>query len=395
MQFLDHVDESERRSLIVALGNSGCESAIEPLIHHLSDKDPMIREGAVLVLAYFRTTRVIEAIIERLDDEEVSASAQRAFIIQDSKRAFGFWSSRLEDERREIRVKSIRALGRFHSKAFSEKAAWLLISFLEDQDVYVRFQGVYELGNLYAENAVSPLIERLKDTDEKIRHAAIMTLGRIGSKDAIEALVGLLNDDNKEIRIWAIRWLKESACRSPETISSMNLVQTLIGFSGIDDQKSRSAIAFILGRIGSADAIETLLRFLKDQDIDVQSYALLALGEIGSVEVVDSLVEMLKSENSQVRSSGVQALTQIGSPRAISAALKMIEDKNEEVRLQALSSLEQIQPQKAIRILCRLIKQPKYRGSLYRFFFLLRDISNISSIKITQELVESYQQEDN
>ena len=103
----------------------------------------------------------------------------------------------LEDENPEIRIRSIRRLGRLND----ERAVLALIGMLSDPDEEVLKYTCRALGKTRDERVVLPLIKFIEtsESNEEYIDIAISALGRIGDKRAIEPLIGMLKDSERRL----------------------------------------------------------------------------------------------------------------------------------------------------------------------------------------------------
>jgi HEAT repeat protein len=82
-----------------------------------------------------------------------------------------------------------------------------LIEALHDENMAVRNNAAFALGELGSRSAVSGLLALLKDPEERVRKSAVKALGMIGAAEAVPGLIRLLERDPSYI-------VKKSAIRS-------------------------------------------------------------------------------------------------------------------------------------------------------------------------------------
>jgi len=122
-----------------ALGELKVDEAVEPLISLFSNKDPKIRESAIVALGKFQDNRAIDPLINSLKDK---------------------------DER--VRWYAADTLG----KTGAKKAVMPLIALLADESARVRESTAAALGLIGDESAVEPLIKLLEDIDNRVAEKA-------------------------------------------------------------------------------------------------------------------------------------------------------------------------------------------------------------------------------
>ena len=78
-----------------------------------------------------------------------------------------------------------------------------LLARLEDEDVSVRARAAEALGRIGDTRALEPLLARLEDDDWRVRGSAEEALGRVGDVRAVEPLLARLADESGEVRLRA------------------------------------------------------------------------------------------------------------------------------------------------------------------------------------------------
>lgn len=123
------------------------EATLVSLLKALGDKDPVVREETVYLLAEFKDERVIKHLTEVL----------------------------LNDEDEAVRASVAEELGDFGDQSAIDP----LIKSLEDTEARVRESAIVALGQIGGERVISNLMEALEDEDEGVRDAAAEALGEI------------------------------------------------------------------------------------------------------------------------------------------------------------------------------------------------------------------------
>lgn len=144
---------------------------------------------------------------------------------------------------------------------------------LKSENIEVRNDAIYHLGENKEKGAVPMLIKLLNDNNEprEIRLNTIEALGKIGESNSIDALAGVLRERDKEIRIAAVE---------------------------------------ALGKIKDPRAIPSLIDALEDKDI--QLFVIWALGNIGDESAIPALTSLLDHEDKYIRYNAAQSLRRIG-----------------------------------------------------------------------------------
>ncbi len=146
---------------------------------------------------------------------------------------------------------------------------------LESENIALRNNAIYYLGENEEKRAVPLLVEFLNDDQPKeTKMKAIEALGKIGEGSSVEALVGVLTETDKEMRIAAIQALGK--------IRDSKAVNPLIDILNNRNDKDITFTAiWALGNIGDKGAIPALAKLLEDQDKYVRHNASQSLKKIG------------------------------------------------------------------------------------------------------------------
>lgn len=191
---------------------------IENLIAGLKDNDSLIRQKAAEYLGTFGRPEDIEHLISALRDNEykVRQEAARALGEIGDRRALGALMERvLKDESISVITSCAQALSNIGDKkalltlvealtqgkynlafpiAFypnlsnNKDAVKLLMSAAENNNISLRRQVAFILGELKSNQSIEKLKKRLNDEDREVQINAIFSLGRIGTREAITTL---------------------------------------------------------------------------------------------------------------------------------------------------------------------------------------------------------------
>jgi HEAT repeat protein len=159
----------------------------------------------------------------------------------------------------QILLLALNALG-----MVGTSAAPILTGALKDQNVDVRRNACWVLGELRAGSAVEALKDALDDYNASVRRTACWALGQIGDPAAVEALIECARDQ---------------------------------------DHRIRSAACAALGNIGDPAAVPALKAALADSNVNVRNAAQEALKNITNQRIVDITVECT---NGQMHSVSVE-----------------------------------------------------------------------------------------
>ena len=246
-----------RRHAVIALGETGDEEAIPPLIEAIQHEDIRVRMAAPPSLANLGLPALepmINALKEIEDGKCVERMAKSAFR-EMGKPAIDRLIQCLKDHDHILQKNAAQALGIISDKT----AVRALIDALKTENAEVRTAAAYALADLNDAGAVEPLIFALKDDTEEVRSAAITVLGNIGDRRAVEALIIALNDDEDFMTDF-------EAVGSLGKIGDKRAVEPLIEKLKEADGLTKIAVARALIDIGDEQGLTALRQFIKDRE---------------------------------------------------------------------------------------------------------------------------------
>lgn len=196
-------DARVRLSAAEALGRTGDERAVEPLIAALKDDDHVVCTAAVQALARLHidwssspaARAAVPTLIDALEDS-YSLASRRHDGYDDERKASA----------RDVRRAAAEALGRIGDA----RAVAPLITALKARDSTIRYFAAEALGKVKDARAVAPLIVALIDPDYVVGKAAATALANIdaswtrseAARAAVPDLIAALQDDDRVIS-WA------------------------------------------------------------------------------------------------------------------------------------------------------------------------------------------------
>ncbi len=215
-----------------------------------------------------------------------------------------------------------------------ELATESLISFLKNEQDYIRWNAATELGNTKSEKAIDPLIEALHDEHRIVRSHAASSLGKIGDKRAVQPLIEAFWDTERNFA--------GAAAEALGNIGDQRALPILI--RGLEEMKNCPyiQIGWALWKLDSDRAIDAFIAGLKDERWYVQSASAEALGKIKSERGIEPLIDALKNEKENVRRAATLALMEIKSEKAVKPLTNASKDEDFEVRMYAKEALKRI-----------------------------------------------------
>lgn len=268
---------------IKALGNFAAEEAVEPLIGIIDDDSHQDIEGDILQALSKIPGKGIDALIERLQNQEGLPQYRRR-----AARTLGGVDS----------GKAIKALGRA----------------LKDEESEVRTEAALALAKSGAEKYLSILILMLRDPSEDVRSAsakACISLAEQGaSTDVLEKeLLPMLTDPSSQVRDTLFNIL--AAVTTTDSLSDESFAAVL---KSIDDKSAETASSAckLLAKNNNPKAIPALLDLLNEPDGHpmVRREAALAIGKLGeiSADSIDGLTRAVGDRQQAVRFGALSAL---------------------------------------------------------------------------------------
>jgi HEAT repeat protein len=353
---LNDNDKDVRMGVAAALGQTRSARAIEPLINRLNDNDKDVRMGVAAALGQIDSDKVVDLLIPKLQDKKIDRRilAVKALKGKSSIKALEALIHLLEDKESSIRIETIHLLKNMNNESRIVEA---IIKKLDDENKDVRLTAVEAFTWMPPIQAIEPLISRLNDIDEdpQVRSYAARSLVDYGSDKATEAIIENLDDQNKDVRSWCAISLGIAVDLGQVSAEIYEVTcDKLINRLMDEDKDVRISIIQELGRIGSEKSIEPLIEIftIKEENNDIQATIANALGQIGSEKAVEPLIAKLDEENRKVRSWVAPDLTDIG----ITHTHPMLVD-DQKLRYYIVQALGKIGSEKVIGSLCKLLHQ--------------------------------------
>jgi len=239
----------------------GGKTGISPddLIKMISDRNPVLRKNAVLLLGEIGVAAAVPSIGFALKDDNIKV--RHAVVSALSKirtdESIQYLTLALTDENASIRVSAALSLGLIKRPGVSDS----LVLLLADTDDAVRAAAVKALGELGDKSTVHQLISLLSDHNGFVVTSTMESLSRIGGETAKNALAGMLSSHDKEIKRTAIKALAPFS----------NIEGIIMPYLNDPDWAARMASVEVLGaRLagGSTGSLRIELERLLDKEED-------------------------------------------------------------------------------------------------------------------------------
>jgi HEAT repeat protein len=327
---------------------------LELFIGRLKSNDPDLRANAATSLGQIKDIRAVEPLIAAMDDFPYVTDSIIKALIKINAPAVEPLIAALRDENLNIRANAAFVLGEIKDM----RAIAPLIASLEDESMeYCSGNALTQIGA----PAVEPLIAALKDENNIVRANAASVLGRINDTRAIEPLIAVMKDEDPFVRIYVVSALGQ--------IKDAHAISAVISALKDEDAWVVKEAEEILNQIKDVYAIEPLIEALKDEDENVRGWAYIALSQIGA-PAVEPLIAALNDENINVRASAALLLGQIKDTRSVEPLLAAVKDESLDVRRAALYSLLGIEDARADEPIIAALKNEdlKFIAESYEFF---------------------------
>jgi HEAT repeat protein len=358
---LSNKDAKIRGEAAWALGKSGDERAIEPLIKSLEDSNRNVREWAALALVKIGKPSIgpLIAALQSGNDSVKWQAAALLGMINDSNSAEAL-SAALKSNNSTVRYWAAAALGQIRESVAQDaliasladenqtvrnEAGWalkplggedLLISLLKDEEPKRRMGAAHSLGDSAYVQAALPLIEALNDSDSGVRSEAADAMGRRGERQSIDPLIGSLADPEEQVKKQAIAALAAigKPAVEPLTLALQN-----------SDNATRAGAAAALGMIGEENSAAELISSFKSGDHAVRLASVGSLVRINRSFAVLPLIDILEDQSlpEDLRADAAWGLGDIGDARAKdSLVYAMSYDKDNGVRMSAAKAMKKV-----------------------------------------------------
>ena len=204
------------------------EPSVEPLLVVLYDENPEVRRNAIFTLGEIKDSRAIEPLVQILkNDEDILSDASKNALSKMGSSAVDPFIDLLQNENPSIRVYAIEGLKEIDDERVVEpiinalqdekvrlnaivalgelqdsRAVEPLLGFLADDDYFIRFRVVIALGEIKDVRAIEPLIQMLGDPRYEVTDATVLALIKFGGS-AVDPLIRTLNNTDPEVRVRA------------------------------------------------------------------------------------------------------------------------------------------------------------------------------------------------
>jgi HEAT repeat protein len=173
---------------------------LERFVSLLKSDNPDLRLATLVCLSQAALPQIADAVIERLDDDDllIQEMAAKALGYVKSQQSFDALSKVAQITHDRVRRQALNAL----ITLGGEQVITTLHTLLNHTDQWTRETAVRGLRRLNRRESVSLLVERLHiETDQSVKSSILWTLGEIGDPIAIPELLNALKTEDDGMRL--------------------------------------------------------------------------------------------------------------------------------------------------------------------------------------------------
>jgi HEAT repeat protein len=219
---------------------------------------------------------------------------------------------------------------------------------LKDEDLTVKENAIYSLGELGDMRAVDPLIIMLEDPSAIVRKSAAVALGWLKDKRAVEPLLNYLKNaqaDEFSSITYALSELKDMQAIEP-------LIQIM---RESESQQIRKPCIRALGKLNDKRAIIPFLEILTNKEArDFHIFTSEALDRILDEEGIKTLIQAFDYSNEAVKWTALNKLRQL-SEKSFKPLILAIKEGNGDIRKYSIITISEMKEIRDIEFLNQFI----------------------------------------
>jgi HEAT repeat protein len=337
IEWMNDFETDHRVTAIRLLGETGLKQAVRPIKRALRDFEPKVRVAALRALGKMEATSALTAVLARLDDEDVKVRMAAVTVLGEipHPRAVISLMGKLSDNAKEVRKKVLVTLGELGDR----RAAPAVLRALEDPVNDIRIAAAKALGNMPSAQSEAALIRVLWEGKTfSFRRAAASALARIGTKRCAKSLVkALRNPALRQVAKTNLRILGPKGV--PFLVSRLKDPQV--------SPKEARAIVELLASIGDTRASSVLIQELGGHRVDPKE-VVEALQVCGDSTALIPLVRRLVKAPPKLKHAILKALEPIIDQRAVGPIMSLIDSRDMDVRIRVVRLLGRLRTKQAL-----------------------------------------------
>lgn len=338
----------------------------DKLTNYLSDRDPEIRARAALAIGRIGDTEGAAFLYEMLADsvEVVAETAAFGIGLCGNKDYADKLLGACESFSPPLQAMIIQAVGRLTDSTMPGITGEIA-RYLDHTDHRVREQAAYALwranGKMYAGQLEQVC---LNDPVRPIQIAALYSLCRMGIAETIDAYKEWLPDSDPFVRSLAIRGLAlgkddthtrlvaaglndrdnnvvSQAIASLGSIGSYRAINYIMdSYENLKDEKLKTQILEILGRLENGAAVEHALADIQDSSSgNIIGEAIVYLARVGYNDIIPLVDSLAVTSNPRLNVKIAEALVEIGGETVKPRLVSLFSDSSAMVRAAAFDAL--------------------------------------------------------
>ncbi|MGE5610433.1 MAG: HEAT repeat domain-containing protein [Bacillota bacterium] len=345
IQALPAVKESNRSTLIRALGVLRAVDAVDVILPYTNDQDANTRRMALDALANIGSPKAADSLAKAA---EASAHLERAhatamyLLFAQRLAELGnkpqcaaicrqLISARTASQENNVVCNALSTL----TQAIGEDALADLLKAIDNDDHTIRAAALRLIQPMPGEAASAKLIAKLAEVDATRRAEIVNTLGYRADAQSRSAIAKALADNDKVVRRAAITAVARSA--APDAISAL---LTALNNCPADEAK---AIQDVLARVPGEASLAASAAALPKASSSARVALLQILASRHAKAYVDPVLAAVSDQDAAVSRAAIKALGDLAEPKALPVLLDLLTTtQNATVQAEATRSVVQI-----------------------------------------------------
>ncbi len=325
--------------------------AVEILKKLLNTPEKEIRYFVVTALGETEDVRAVPTLIECFKDNFWQIRQKACEMVALMKHAaVPFLEGVLGNESEDIRYWAVRSLGKIGGTA----AMRVLLEVKKHPNNRMRLFAIYALAEIGTDEVIDPLVESLGDPSWPVRNSAGNALNAMG-KTSMKPLIKAIGHENDDISFWAQKVLAQFGDKA---------VQTLIdSLADKSDANMRKSAIVALGKIGTTASLKPLLEIIESLQVEECEYVVDALADIKNPELVERLLEYTATcKDEQILTWVAKIIINVGE-HGKPVFFRFLKHESKEVRYWVAKVLSTLEGKDVLRALLFCLKdaEPEVR----------------------------------
>lgn len=321
--------------------------AVEVLKKLLNTQEKELRYFIVTALGETEDIRCVPTLIECFKDNFWQIRQKACEMVALMKHgAIPYLEAALTNESEDVRYWSVRAIGRIGGTP----AMRVLLEVKKHPNNRMRLFAIYALADIGSDEVIDPLVESLGDPSWPVRNTAGNSLNAMG-RTSMKPLIRAIGHENEDISFWAQKVLAQFGDKA---------VQTLIdSLEDKSDANMRKSAIVALGKIGTTASLKPLLEILEQLNVDECDAVVEALAGIKNPELVERLLDYtVKCTDEQVLNWVVKIIINVGEAGK-PVFFKSLRHESKEIRFWVAKVLATLEGKDVLRALLFCLKDPE------------------------------------